>query len=97
MWQRCGAPDDFLKFILLPWEYITGGYFSMVLVSVFITFSYIKYHKAIYPLMIGIAFLPISYQLFPGQFLNIGFVVVGLMAGIFVIHILIRRTKDYDG
>lgn len=97
MWQRCGAPDDFLKFILLPWEYITGGYFSMVLVSVFITFSYIKYHKAIYPLMIGIAFLPISYQLFPGQFLNIGFVVVGLMAGIFVIHILIRRTKDYEG
>ena len=95
MWQRCGAPDDFLKFVLLPWEYISGGYFSMILVSVFICFSYIKYHKAIYPLMIGILFLPVSYMLFPGTFINTSFIVVGLLAGIFVLYIVLRQTKEY--
>ena len=95
MWQRCGAPDDFLQFVLLPWEYITGGYFSLVLVSVFVSFTYIKYHKAIYPIMIGIAFLPTSYFLFPSQFLNMGFIIVGIIAGVFVIHMLTRQTKEH--
>ena len=95
MWERCGAPADFLKFMLLPWEYITGGYFSMILVSLFVAFTYIKYHKAIYPIMIGIAFLPVSVFLFPDQFLNMGFIIVGLVAGVFVIHMLTRQTKEY--
>ena len=96
MWERCGAPADFLKFMLLPWEYITGGYFSMILVSLFVAFTYIKYHKAIYPIMIGIAFLPTSFFLFPNQFMNIAFLMVGVIAMIFVIHVLMRRTKEYD-
>ena len=95
MWERCGASTDYLTFILLPWQYITGGYFSMVLVSLLVGFTYIKYHKAIYPIMIGIAFLPISVYLFPAQFLNIAFVIVGLIAGVFVIHMLTKQTKEY--
>lgn len=95
MWDTCGADEDFLKFILLPWEWITGGYFSMILVSVMVSFTYIKYHKAIYPVMIGIAFLPISFYLFPNQFLNIAFIIVGIIAGVFVIHMLTRQTKEY--
>lgn len=97
MWVRCGAPVDFLNFVLLPWEYITGGWFSMVLVTVLCTFTYIKYHKAIYPLMIAIAFLPISYALFPGSFLNVGFIVIGLLAAIFMGYIILRKTKDSEG
>lgn len=95
MWENCGAPDDFLQFVLLPWEWITGGYFSMILVSVFVAFTYIKYHKAIYPIMVGIAFLPTSFFLFPDQFMNMAFIIVGIIAGIFVIHMLTRQTKEY--
>lgn len=97
MWQRCGASDDFLTFVLLPWQYISGGYFSMILVSVFVCFTYIKYHKAIYPLMIGILFLPVSYVLFPNTFINTGFIISGLLGGIFVLYILTRKTKEYEG
>lgn len=96
MWEACGANTDFLTFILLPWEWMTGGYFSMILVSVFVCFTYIKYHKAIYPLMIGIAFLPVSYYLFPSQFLNIGLLMIGVLALVFVFSIMMRKTKEYD-
>ena len=95
MWENCGANQDFLQFMLLPWEWISGGYFSMILVSVLTAFTYIKYHKAIYPIMVGIALLPISFYLFPQQFINIAFILVGIMAGIFVIHMLTRQTKEY--
>ena len=27
MWENCGADDDYLDFALMPFEYITGGFF----------------------------------------------------------------------
>jgi len=96
MWENCGYGEDYLQAMLLPWEWITGGYFSMIFVSLLITVTYIKYHKAIYPLIIGFIFLPLSYYLFPQQFLNIAFIVIGIIFGIFIFTILLRRTKEYD-
>ena len=32
IWRDCGASDDFLSFALLPFEWATGGNFSMVFV-----------------------------------------------------------------
>ena len=84
MWVNCGATKDFLKFVLLPWEYITGGYFSMILIALFVCFTYIKYHKMIYPLIVGILFLPITAGLFPHAFLINSFLIVGLLIGIFL-------------
>jgi hypothetical protein len=69
MWKNCGADDDYLDFALMPFEYITGGYFSMILVIIFIFISYIKYHTVLYPVLIGLLFLPISYTFFPDTFL----------------------------
>jgi len=96
MWENCGFGEDYLQAMLLPWEWITGGYFSMVIVSLFVMASFIKYHKAIYPILIGIIFIPVSFFLFPDQFILIAFIFgIGIPAGVFVINILMHRTKEY--
>src|SRR3972149_10208621 len=91
MWENCGYDQDYLQAMLLPWEWITGGYFSMVFISLLITATYIKYQKATYPIIIGFIFLPLSYYLFPQQFLNIAFVVIGLVFGGVLFTILLRK------
>ena len=84
MWRQCGADEDFVSFALIGFEWITGGYFTMILVSVIILAVYIKYHKVIYPVAIGVVMLPISFQFFPEQFWGfiIIMVVLGITAGI---------------
>ena len=70
MWRNCGADEDWVAMAILPFEWITGGYFSLILTSVVILGVYLKYHKVIYAFGIGIVFLPISFQFFPDQFLS---------------------------
>jgi len=95
LWENCGIRDDYLTFALLPWEWITGGNFSMVLVSILSLMTYIKYHKAIYPLVIGIMFLPISYFAFPDSFLTFSLLMAGALLGILVWYIFVKQTKEY--
>ena len=95
MWDNCGYNDDFVAAALLPWEWITGGNFSMVLVSIFVLFSYIKYHKVVYPLLIGIIFLPVSFVLFPDEFITFAFLMTGVTIGILIWYIYIKQTKEY--
>jgi len=97
MLENCGYGEDYLQAALAPWQWITGGYFSMILVSILVLFSYIKYHKAVYPLLVGMLFLPIAYFVFPDEFLNIAFILVGELFMILLIYIFIRQTKEYDG
>jgi len=97
MWRNCGMDVDFLKTALLGWEWITGGYFSVILVGVFTMMSYIKYHKVIYPILIGIAFLPIQYFIFPQSFTNFAFIFVIAAVCLMVIYIFLRQTKEYSG
>lgn len=94
MWQNCGAGTDYLKFALLPWMWITGGYFSMLLAAVIIIAVYIKYHKVVYPILIGIAFLPISYALFPAQFINFAMIIAFLGTGLLLVHTFISQTTE---
>src|SRR3972149_6020940 len=95
MWENCGYGEDYLQAMLLPWEWISGGYFSMVFVSLIVMVTYIKYHKAIYPIIVGILFIPISYFLFPNQFIMIAFIFgIGIPAGVFVITMLMHRSRD---
>src|SRR5437867_11712507 len=70
MWRQYGFDKDYIKASLGPWQWITDGWFSMILVSVLVGMTYLKYHKAIYALLIGSVFLPISYGLFPEVFLS---------------------------
>lgn len=95
LWENCGIRDDYLTFALLPWEWITGGNFSMVLVSILSLMTYIKYHKAIYPIVIGVMFLPISYFAFPDSFLTFSLIMAGAAIGILIWYIFIKQTKEY--
>ena len=94
MWKNCGADEDYLDFALMPFEYITGGYFSMIIVIIFIFISYIKYHTVLYPVLIGLLFLPISYTFFPDTFLVyavtlFSVAIIGLIA-----TMIIWRTRN---
>lgn len=95
MWENCGAGEDYIEFALLPWEYITGGYFSMVIVSIFVLFSYIKYHKIVYPIITGILFLPISYFIFPQVFLVFSILMAFVGVGIIIWYVVIKQTKEF--
>lgn len=95
MWLNCGVEDDYLVFALLPWQWITGGYLSTIIVSIIVMISYIKYHKAVYPLLIGTAYLPFVFTLFPESWLNHVIILAGLEFCILIWYIFIRQTKEY--
>ena len=97
MWKNCGYDEDYIQAALLPWEWITGGNFSLIIVSIFTLVSYIKYHKAVYPIVIGVMFLPIAYFVFPDAFLSWSFLMAGALFGIMIWYIFIRQTKEYGG
>lgn len=92
MWENCGADEDWLSFALLPWEWVTGGFFSMILVAILVLMVYIKYQKAIYPIVIGLIFLPISFAFFPDTFLIWALVMSSVAGGILVFYIIKRQT-----
>src|SRR3972149_10347740 len=62
LWRQCGADEDWVGMAILPFEYITGGFFSLILASLIILGVYLKYHKVIYAFAIGMVFIPISFQ-----------------------------------
>ena len=95
IWTNCGMDTDYLAFMLLPWEWITGGNFSLVIVSLFTMFSYIKYHKVVYPILIGFLFLPISYFIFPEVFLSLAFIIAYIAIGLVIAFIYLKQTKEY--
>lgn len=94
MFKNCGMGTDWLNSIMIMWQYISGGYFTFVLVAVVVLIIYIKYEKMIYAIYFGVIFLPISYFLFPIPLLSailiIGFVGLGLLLG----YIFVNQTND---
>lgn len=96
LWRDCGVGDDYLKAFLLPFEWITGGWFTAIIVGIFMLMSYVKYHKIVYPMITAMFFLPVSYFLFPTQFLMWGFVFVAVGLGCLVIFIFKNQTTDYS-
>ncbi len=95
MWRQCGMGDDFLQTSLLGWEWVTGGYFTMVIVGLFSLISYIKYHKAVYPLMILTMFLPVSFFLFPVELIVfVGLFTTALIASL-LYFVFNKQTKEF--
>lgn len=94
VWQNCGLGKDYLTGSLLPWNYITGGYFTMILIAIFILITYIKYQKAIFPIIIGSFYLPITYFLFPQQFLVWAVIMAGLVFGFLIWFIVNKQTNE---
>jgi hypothetical protein len=96
IWDDCGMDEDWLQASLIGFEWVTGGYFSMIFAGVLILFTYIKYHKLIYPLIIGIAFLPISFFLFPTEFLLFALIMAGVGIGITIYKIVKNQTSEFN-
>lgn len=92
MWQNCGFHEDWLAASLLPFEWVTGGYFTMILVAVFLLMIYIKYQKTIYVLVLGMVFFPLSYAFFPSEFLSFAIIMIGLSIGIMIYFGFKRQT-----
>ena len=78
MWNNCGADEDWISMAILPFEWITGGYFSLIFASVIMLGVYLKYHKVIYAFAVGVVFLPISFQFFPDTFISFAVICVFL-------------------
>ena len=95
LWRNCGADVDYLAFALLPFEWVTGGLFSMIFVAVIIGMVLIIYHKVLYATVIGLLFLPISFAFFPGTFL-IWAVIMSVFGLLVVLYLVItKQTKEY--
>ena len=94
MWENCGADDDYLDFALMPFEYITGGYFSMTIVTIFIIMAYIKYHNVLYPILVGLLFIPISYTFFPEVFLTYALTLVAVAFAGLLAKMIVWRTRN---
>lgn len=94
MWQNCGVGKDYIQGSLLMWDWITGGYFSMIVVSVLILGVYIKYQKVVYPAIIGIMFLPISYFFFPAVFVIWGAILLCIGIGLLIAYIMVSQTNE---
>jgi hypothetical protein len=95
VWENCNFDDDWLTGIMLPWQWITGGNFSMIFVSVLILFSYIKYHKMIYSVMVGAILLPTTYMFFPAPFISTAVILAFVGIGLTVAFIYLKQTKEY--
>jgi len=59
------------------------------------TFSYIKYHKVVYPIAIGITMLPISYFAFPDEFVIWALLMTGIAIAILIWYAFVRQTKEW--
>jgi len=94
MFQNCGGAEDYLTMIISGWQWVTGGYFTMLLVSILVAFTYIKYHKGIYPLLIGILYLPISWFMFPSQFIIFAGIFAAVYIGIIMWYIKTSQTNE---
>ena len=91
--KNCNAGDDWLQWSILSWDWITGGYFTMFLVTIMIMITYMKYKQAIYPIFIGIVYLPLSIAFFPHQFVSWAIIMAFVGVGTFIWYAYVRQTQ----
>lgn len=91
--QNCNAADDPIRWVLSGWEWVTGGYFTMIMISVLIVIVYAKYREIVYPIYIGIAYLPISFALFPQQFVSWAIVMAFVGIGFAIWYAITQRLE----
>lgn len=95
IWENCGVGEDYIDAFLLGWEWVTGGFFSLIIVSIVILMSYIKYHKVVYPIIVGVVFLPVSFFIFPEVFLSFALLMTGIAFTILIWYAFVKQTKEY--
>lgn len=95
MLQQCDFENDYLGFVSVGFDWVTGGLLPVVIVSVIIVATYLKYQTGIYPLAIGVAFLPFAAFLFPEDFINYAIIIAAVIGAGAVVSAIIKQTKDY--
>lgn len=95
MMQNCGLGTDYLSAVTLGFDWVTGGLFPMILITVLITMVYLKYHNALLALAIGIIYLPIGGYFFPDEFISVAMIYGGITVAGTIIIMVIKRTKEY--
>lgn len=94
MLQNCMNDNGDIISVSLLWiQWVTGGYFSMILVSMFVLSVYIKYNKVIYAVAIGVVFIPIAFQFFPGAWWGFIIPVVALGVAVGIIYMIREQIR----
>ncbi len=93
--SQCGFDEDWLQASLIGFEWVTGGYFSFIFLGVIVMFTYIKYHKVIYPLIIGILYLPVAWTLVPAEFWGYLILLVGAAMMFTIWKIVKNQTTEF--
>lgn len=96
IFEDCGYKEDYLVAAIAPWSWITGGYFGMILVSVFVLISYIRYRNWVYPAIVGSMYLPVSYYMFPEHFVTTAILFMFVGVGTAIWLVMVRQTKEHD-
>ena len=95
MLQNCNFSGDFLTASTLSFDWVTGGLFPMIVVTVLIVATYLKYQTGIYPIAIGIMFLPYAAWSFPDEFISYALVIAAVIGAGAVLNAIIKQTKEY--
>ena len=93
LWQNCGFETDYMGAVTVPFEWVTGGMFSMFIVIVLIGMTWFKYKTPLYPIAIGIVMMPMSFFLFPDEFTSFAFLLMGVGVGAIIWFIVVQKTR----
>lgn len=95
MMQNCRFDTDYLDAVTVSFDWVTGGLFPMILVSILIIMTYLKYQTGIYPIAIGVMFLPFAAWAYPDAFISYALAIAAVIGGGAVINAIIKQTKEY--
>tara|TARA_R110002126_G_scaffold1880_1_gene11193 strand:+ start:10447 stop:10896 length:450 start_codon:yes stop_codon:yes gene_type:complete len=91
--QGCDYGGDFISATTIGFDWVSGGLFPVIIVSVLIIMTYVKYQNGIYPLAIGIIFLPIAGNYFPDEFINMAIIIGAVISAGALIKVLMRNRN----
>ena len=93
-WESCHGDDDWLRAVLMPFDWILGGWFLFLIIAVLVLISWLRYHKAIYPVMVGLLFFPAVYWRFPEHLITMGILLAFVAIGISIYYAFMRQTVE---
>ena len=94
IWKNCGLGTDYIATATLGFDWVLGGNLAMAVVGVLMLAVYMRYHVAVYPMLIGIMFLPVAWFLFPDSFITFGLILTSVGIGIAIWVIFVKQTRS---
>ena len=95
MLENCDFSGDYLNAATLGFDWVTGGLFPMIIVTVLIVATYLKYQTGIYPIAIGIMFLPFTAWAYPDEFISYAIIIAAVIGAGAVLNAIIKQTKEW--